>query len=232
MIELGLDRNREESMANRNIQQKILKNKRRGRYARFSGSTTRVISRTVQVLEQEGEDKVRVKDVEVYVGPVSLSKQVISTGRGPDKERLREYFERVHSYDQSLPDVIFGSHWMGSEKYSTERRSESGLRLKLPDIAGQYAEFIKGIPREMRIRLVDNTTGTLDLYFNMTQFFFVDVDYRKHFIRRSTIYPTKKRALDALKDQRVRWVEVLSSPKKAPKFERIGSGNPVAPPKS
>jgi hypothetical protein len=224
MIELGLDRNREESMANRYIQQKILKNKRRGRYAVFSGNTTRFTTERVDRGKYQDvnvtnpgtaeEDMVPTgKHIVVYAGEVSLSKQVINTGRGPDKERMQEYYQRVHSYDQALPITL-------------------GLTQPMAELLLRYDDIVKNTPREMRIRLVDNITGTLDLYFNLTQFFFVDVDYQKRFIRRSTVYPTKKRALDALKDKRVRWVETISSPKKAPKFERIGSGNPVAPPKS
>lgn len=201
-------------MANRSIEQKKLKMKRRNRHAVFSGATTRHVQmRDVTVLDPvlktDGtvdEDKVRIKTVRVLAGQVSLSKAVINTGRGPNHEAMQDYYRRIHSYDEALPATI-GS--MPIDQLAIGRRTESGLRLKDFDLAQRYSEFIKGTPKECRIRLVDNHTGVLDLYFTLNQWFFVDVDYQKKSLRRSKIYPSKAYAISMMTAHHITWVETI-----------------------
>lgn len=182
---------------NRSIEQKILKMKRRGRYAVLSGATSRIDqSRVVDYLIHEGEDKVTVASKRVYVGPVSFSKQVINTGRGPSSERMQEYYQRVHSYDQALPQTL-------------------GLTEPMKELMKKYDEVLRETPREMHVNLVNNAGGRLDLFFAGTQFFFVDADLRKKEVRRSRIYGSREYAMKMLKYKTITWVEVISSRKVA-----------------
>lgn len=173
-------------MVNRNIQQKMLKNKRKGRFARFSGATSKYAVR----IDRGKQDK-DGKNVIIPVGPISLSNAVM---KGPrvDKERLQEYYQRLNSFDQSLPQTL-------------------GLTEPMKALMSKYDEVIKDTPREMRISLVKHDLGMLDLYFNGQQFFFVDVDFKKRIIRRSRIYGTRKYAMMMLENGRVVWVETVKS---------------------
>lgn len=180
-------------MVNRTIQQKALKLKRRNRYAKFSGATSKFHVR----IDRGRQDKHTGKHVEVLVGEVSLSNQVMSTGRGPDAERMQTYYNRLRTFDETIPQTL-------------------GLSEPMKELMKKYDEVIKDTPREMRISLVNNALGMLDLYFNRNQFFFVDIDYRSRKIRRSRIYGSKTYALQQLKNKRVVWVETIRSPRKAP----------------
>lgn len=188
---------------NRSLEQKKLKMKKRGRYARFSGGLTKVVhTKAVEVLDHKGEDKVTVRTVEVYVGPASFSKQVMSTGRGPNAERMQEYYQRVHSYDEALPKTL-------------------GLTEPMKEMGERYSTILRE-QRDMYINLVNNHTGRLDLFFNTTQWFFVDVDLQKKFWRRSRIYGSKEYALKMLTNKTVTWVETISSRKTAKTLELSG----------
>lgn len=173
-------------MANRSIQAKILKNKRRGRYARFSGATSKVTERAVQRVVQEGEDKVRTVEVNVYVGLVSLSKQV-PKGSGPNAERMNSYYERLKSPVESktLADVL-------------------GL---VKD--ARYAHVWWDTPAVNRINLVDAITGRLDLYFHGTQWFFVDLDFKKKLIKRSRDHGSRRMAMMKLQTKSIQWIETI-----------------------
>jgi hypothetical protein len=197
-------------MANRSIEQKKLKMKRRNRHAVFSGGQTRFAERDGPAPFKEdiyGKTTTLQRDKKVLVGPVSLSKQVMNTGRGPNHEAMQDYYRRIHSYDEALPATIGA---MPIDQLVTGRRTESGLRLKDFDLAQRYSEFIKGTPKECHIRLVDNHTGVLDLYFTLNQWFFVDVDYQKKSLRRSKIYPSKAYAISMMTAHHITWVETLS----------------------
>lgn len=201
---------------NRSTQQKILKMKRRNRHAVFSGATSKYAVRVdngrwkdvAKVGQEPNEDWVPTgRHVEIPVGPVSLSKAVISTGRGPDAVRMQEYYQRIHSYDKSLPETIGA---MPIDQLQTGRKSESGLRLKDFDLGKQYSEFIKGTPKEMRICLFEDDIARLDLYFNTTQWFFVEVDYIRSKLRRSAIYKSRAVAMTLFEMDKITWVETIS----------------------
>lgn len=195
-------------MVNRTIQQKILKMKRRNRYARLSGATSKSQTRAgpSPFTEDEYGNTTTLRTREILVGPISLSKQVINTGRGPDNERMQEYYQRLYSFDQPLPDTIGA---VSIDKVTTGRRTESGLRLK--DLENTYANFIKGVPKEHRINYVDDDSARLDLFFAGPQWFWVEVDYRKKFCRRSKVYPNKKTAELYMFEEslKVTWVETI-----------------------
>jgi len=179
---------------NRTIEQKILKIKRRNRHAVFSGETTKYVDKEGPIPFTEdvyGNTKTG-KAKRILVGEVSLSKAVINTGRGPDAVRMQEYYQRIHSYDEALPKTL-------------------GFTGPMKEMMDNYSRIVKETPREMRIRLVDNHTGTLDLFFESYshQFFFVDVDYKKKLIRRSKIYASKKFAMRMLELKAITWVEQL-----------------------
>lgn len=199
-------------MVNRTIQQKILKMKRRSRFAKLSGSPsrykTRVIERLEPVVNPDGsinEDSTMIKQHHVLVGEVSLSRQVVNTGRGPDKERMQEYYQRLHSFDESLPATIGA---VSIDQIATGRRTESGLRLK--DLENTYNTFIKGVPKELRINYLNDEFARLDLFFAGTQWFWVEIDFKKKFCRRSKIYPNKKMADLMLTLDKITWVETIS----------------------
>lgn len=160
--------------------------KRRGRFARFSGATSKVVTKVVDRIEVEGEDKVRLKTVEIYVGPKSLSKQVINTGRGPNHERMQEYYNRV-----------------SAESKLTTLMEDLGIKHS------KYEQVCRETPKTNRINLVNNELGRLDLYWHETRWFFVDIDHRKKLIRRSEDYPTNKIAKRRLQRNLIEWVEYL-----------------------
>lgn len=173
-------------MVNRSIESKKLKMKRRNRFAVFSGATTKYMSRSAEVLENIGEDKVHVKRVEVLVGKVSFSKQVMNTGRGPSAERMAEYYNRVkpESFQTTLPED-----------------------LGIKDI--RYNQIWDDTDKDHHILLVSNSLGRLSLYFNKDRWFFVDVDYHKKVVRRSRVYGSKAFAMGRLHNKMVTWVETL-----------------------
>lgn len=200
-------------MANRGIQQKIVKMKRRNRHAVFSGATTqhlhhRSVEKLDPVLMPDGsidEDKVRIKRISIPVGPISLSKAVINTGRGPDAVRMQEYYQRVHSYDEALPDTIGGS--VPIDKVLSASRTEGGLWLKV--LENTYTNFIKGVPKECHINYLKDHEARIDLFFAGTQWFWVEINYKKKFARRSKIYPNKQMAELMLEMDKITWVEVI-----------------------
>lgn len=198
-------------MANRNMQQKLLKSKRANRYARFSGATSKFLPVPASA---DGDEK-------VLVGPVSLSKQVINTGRGPDPERMAEYYNRIRNFVDKTPKTRsfkgFDTTKPGDAQASSYRNAwlrsfgdtnEGGTNLLL-----RYQEIVRDTPKEMRINLVNNHTGMLDLYFSGTQFFFVEIDYKKKMIRRSKTYGSKKFAMRMLELRSITWVETIVSPR-------------------
>src|SRR4051812_32775992 len=112
------------SKGSRATQAKLRKKYRRGRYARFSGATTKFAIRVEQRLLREGdigedgkpihyrdpENQVRVKDVHVFVGPVSLTRQVVNGSKSSvNSERMETYFSHVRTKDQPLTVAeVFG----------------------------------------------------------------------------------------------------------------------------
>lgn len=172
-------------MVNRSIEQKILKMKRRNRYARFSGATSKTVTKVVERIEPEGEDKVRVKHVEVYVGLVSLSKQV-PKGKGPNQERMVQYYNTV-------------------KPSSFEKRT-------LADILGlvkdpRYAKIWWETPACNRVNLYEDSSGRLDLFFCGSQWFLVDIDFKNKIIRRSRDHGSKAMVMHRLTSRTVEWVE-------------------------
>lgn len=168
-------------MANRSIQQKILKMKRRNRFAKFSGAVTKFAVR----LDTNGRINREGKTVEYVLGPVSLSKQVISTGRGPDASRIAEYYNRVRRPNpRSLAEIYL-----------------------IQD--SRYQRVWDEIPPTNRITLVSNELGRLDMIWHGEVWFLVDLDYRENIIRRSRDYGSKNAVISRMAGNRIQWVESL-----------------------
>jgi len=184
-------------MGNRNIQSKILKMKKRHRYARFSGETSRFVERVGPVAFTEDEHgNVKTGETKmILVGKISLSRQVINTGRGPDPERMQEYYGRVSakSYQSNVPPTI-------------------GMTEPMKECQELISRLRGSVPETNCLRLVDNHTGMLLLFWasNGKVWFFIDVDYRTKTFRRSCEYNKKETALSRLRNHRVGWVEVYS----------------------
>lgn len=178
-------------MANRSIQAKILKRKRRNRFAKFSGSSVKYAKgdrvREVSYLEHIDEDKVTVKTKKVYVGVESFSKQVINTGRGPDKERMQTYYERVPtSFEpRTLAEVL-------------------GL-VKDP----RYATVWWETPATNKINVFVDGHARLDLFRHGQVSFFVELDFRTKTIRRSRDYSSVSTALKRFQLKSILWVEQI-----------------------
>lgn len=189
---------------NRSIEQKIVKMKRRNRHAVFSGSSAKYAVR-IDRGRYEGVTEVgngadtdlvpSGKHVVIPVGPVSLSKAVMSTGRGPDAVRMQEYYARIHSFDEALPDTI--------------GLSEPLKEMKRFELTKRYAEFIRGVPRELHINFLKDDNARLDLFFSGTQFFWVEVNYKERYWRRSAIYGSKKLAIAFMECNKITWVETI-----------------------
>ena len=179
------------AMVNRTIEAKKLKRKRRGRYAKFSGSTVKHSRgdrmKEISYLEHIDDDKVRVKTTTVFVGVESFSKQVINTGRGPDKERMQSYYDRVPtSFEpRTLAEVL-------------------GL-VKDP----RYASVWWETPATNKVNLLADDFARLDLYFHGTDWFFVELDFQAKIIRRSRDYSSRQTAILRLKLKTILWVEQI-----------------------
>lgn len=186
-------------MANRTIQQKIRKLKRHRRFARFSGSTTKHAVRVEVAIEHISEDKARIKEILVPVGPIHLSKHVVNTGRGPNNERMQQYYAAVKakSFEKEIP-------------IRTNVRMERWLK--------QYDKVITETPRQNHFNILSTKYICLDLFFKQVEkiWFFVEIDYQEQTIKRSRDYGSKETALDRLKNGRLAWIEELSVPSLAP----------------
>lgn len=134
-------------MANRSIQAKILKMKRRGKTLRFS-------------------------------------RQVINTGRGPNAERMAEYYARL-----------------SSESFEVTLSED----LEVKDT--RYAQVLQSIPSYHRIRLVDLPSVRLELFLLDDVWFFVETNYDTSTIRRSRDYGSKPFAMRSLIKKTVTWLE-------------------------
>lgn len=187
---------------NRSIEQKKLKMKRRNRHAVFSGASAKYAVRIDRGKFEEvtivgnGADEDQIpsgKHVVIPVGPTSLSKAVMSTGRGPDAVRMQEYYQRIHSYDQALPETI--------------GLTEPLKEMRKFELTKKYQQFILGVPKELHINFLNDTNARLDLFFSGTQFFWVEVNYKERFWRRSAVYSSKKLAVTYLECNKITWVE-------------------------
>jgi hypothetical protein len=182
-------------MANRSIQQKMLKIKRRNRHAVFSGETTKYAVRLEDRIEHVNEDTTRLKKISIPVGKISLSKAVINTGRGPDNSRMQEYYARLNSYDEALPKTLGFT--------GIDCSQSNSLVLK-------YQEILRDTPKEMRVCLFEDDIARLDLYFNITQWFFVEADFKKVKLRRSITYKNRQMAMAMYDMNSITWVETIS----------------------
>lgn len=164
--------------------------KRKGRFATFTGSTVKHLrgdrTTTVQFLEHEGEERVTVKSKTVFVGVQSFTKGVVNTGRGPNAERMQEYYNRVpkESY-KTLAD------YFGITK----------------DI--RYAQLWWETPPTNRINLISDEMMRLDLFWHGTNWFFIDLDFVKRTIRRSRDYGSRQFALSCLNNRVVEWEDEI-----------------------
>lgn len=161
--------------------------KRKGRFAKFSGATTTFIKERIAGIDAQGNE------VRVPVGNVSLSKQVVNTGRGPNQERIAEYYARVskESYEQYLPDAM-------------------PLTEPMKEIAKRYAAVVKETPRKNRLTLIQSDFYRLDIFMSGEECYFVEIDYCMETIRRSRTYGSKKYAYDRLNNNRITWSSMLS----------------------
>lgn len=203
---------------NRSIEAKIRKMKRRNRHAVFSGESAKYAVRIdrgryqdVTVTGQGAEEDLvpSGKHVVIPVGPISLSKAVINTGRGPDAMHMQEYYQRLHSYDQALPKTL---GFTGID--ASKRVIKVGLHGKRTqgdpnEIIKKYQEIIRDTPKEMRICLLDDDLARLDLFFNYQQWFFVEIDYTAETIKRSCIYRTRTLAMTMFDLRKITWVETI-----------------------
>lgn len=177
---------------NRRDQAKLRKKYNRGRYALFNGSSARHVKGTTRSVEKletvptvddpEGLDHVRVKIVEVYVGKISLSKGVINTGRGPNPERMQHYYDRITPESKAIT-------------------LKEDLGIKDP----RYEQVWLETPAVNKLNLANTKSGRLDLYWQGSVYFLVDLDYKEKLIRRSRDYGKKDRALDAVRHRRITW---------------------------
>lgn len=175
-------------MGRREDAAKVRKLKRRGRYARFSGSTTKTVARYDVVLEHITEERTHLKTIEIYVGPKSMGRQVINTGRGPDPQRMQSYYDHVPT---------------GKTKAVT-LAEDLGIKDK------RYSTIWWNTPSTNKLNIVDAPRiGRLDLFYSENGCFFVDLDYKLRIIKRSTVYRTIEIAKNRLQLHRILWVEQI-----------------------
>ena len=177
-----------EIMANRTIQQKLRKLKRRHRFARFSGGQTKFArERATGIFGPDG------KEIYVPIGPISLSKQV-PKGKGPNAERMQQYYNSVRpdSFKEPIP-------------VRTNKQMAEWLRT--------YHAIIEEAGKLSQINLSTTRKGSLDLLFRRAskECYFVEINYEEQFFRRSKVYSSRETALDRLKNRRIAWEEYLRS---------------------
>lgn len=179
-------------MVNRVIEAKKLKKKRRNRFAVFSGSTVKhlhgdVSKQVIYHTEEGSGDSVRIttRSKTVFVGVESFSKQVINTGRGPDPQRMQQYYNGVNP-----------------KSFTTKTLSETFGEIKDP----RYAKVWNETPITNRINLVTDVTGRLDLFWHDRIWYFVEVDNIRRTIRRSRDYGSKAFAKNDASHGRIDWV--------------------------
>jgi hypothetical protein len=162
--------------------------KQKGRFARFSGETTKFVNtRNTGVIDKDG------KDIYVPVGPIKLPSHVVNVGRGPNQERMQQYYNAVKP--ESFLEPL---------KLRTGPQMFKWLQ--------EYVNVLKETPINNRITLAEGPNGRLDLFFAQSakEWFFVEIDYSKVYIRYSRKYTSKKTALDRLSNQRVTWEGYLT----------------------
>lgn len=169
-------------MANRGIQQKIRKMKKRGRYARFSGTTTKYATRLeshVLVKDEDisGRNVSEVKFVDVYIGLKSFSNQVVNgTKRSVNSERMQSYYDHVKP-----------ASWL--------EKTPEDLGIKDP----RYAQLWRETPVQNKMNIATTAYGRMDMFIADGKVFFVDLDYKNKIIKRSKDYASvsdAKRSLD------------------------------------
>ena len=171
---------------NRSIEQKKLKMKRRGRFARFTGSTAKYAVRI-----DSGRQTDNGSSLEIPVGKISLSKQVMSTGRGPDAERMQEYYQRLHSYDQPLPQTL-------------------GLTGPMKELKEKFDRIVKETPTANKLCLFRHPQiGEVYLFYTLDQAFLVETQLKEKVIRRSRVYGSVKYAKKMYDANKITWVETL-----------------------
>ncbi len=177
-------------MVNRTIEQKRLKIKRKGRFARFTGGQSKYVTLTLhgrytEVTQTSDGDLIPSgKVVTVAVGPVSLSKGVMSTGRGPDAERMAEYYSRINakSYSIDLPE---------------------DFDIKDP----RYRQVWEETPNQHKLTFINNELYRLDLFYTQERCFFVETDYVAKKMRRSREYGSL--AMAKANRKRIQWVHEI-----------------------
>jgi len=177
-----------ERMANRTIQQKLRKLKRRHRFARFSGGQTKFVrERATGIIRPDGEE------IYVPIGPISLSKQV-PKGKGPNAERMQQYYNTVKPDSFKVPVPV-----------RTSKQMEQWLNA--------YHVLIEEAGKHVRVNLSTTKNGKLDLLYerHSVKCFFVEINYEEQFFRRSKVYSSRETALDRLKNRRIAWEEYLRS---------------------
>ena len=183
--------------------------KRRGRKARFEGATSKYVGMSTGKPTPNGLSYL------VPVGPVSLSKTVINTGRGPNQERIAEYYNRIRDW-KPLPS-LGTKKIIVEEVFETKTLQEDGRYLigqstRRVNLTEEYGKILEEC-KEMHIALVpDCHLGRTDLFFKSgsNEWFIVDIDYKTRTFRRSRIYGRKETAIDRWKNNRVTWVERIA----------------------
>lgn len=193
-------------MVNRSIQSKILKIRRRNRFAILSGAASKANYRVdhgkyadvATVKDKNGDfDQVPTgKHVKVLVGPISLSKAVINTGRGPDAERMQSYYNRIAGIGQELP--------------KTKGLTEPQKEMKAFSETEKFQVFILGAHLSMHINYYKDDWSRLDLFINGRRYFWVQSDFKKRVYKRSEVYPHKAMAETVMSADIIKWVEIIS----------------------
>lgn len=176
-------------MVNRSIQQKILKIKRRGRYAKFSGSSVKfvkgdVTKAVVYFEETNNGSTITTKGKTVYVGHTSLSVQKMKAG-GVNQERMKSYYEHGVRSCRTLGEYF----------------------NIIPD--PRYAKVWWEIPETNKINLLDDGISRLDMIWHGKVWFFVELDKITRIIKRSRDYGSKQFAMNKLTSNEVTWVEQI-----------------------
>lgn len=195
--------------SNRGMKAKLRKKANRGRYAKFSGATTRVLNIRVEeklvhngdLLDAKGkravlkDDQVQLRTVEVYVGPAHLSKQVVNTGRGPNSERMAEYYGRIQP--KSWLDII----------HKSLNRNEP-----MNELVALYKKVRADTPKENRLTIVDNpVAGRVDMFFTHHECWLVHINYQEKTFSVSRDYGNSRVALSRYKSNRVVWSQTISA---------------------
>lgn len=148
-----------------------------------------------------------------------FSKQTVNTGQGPAPLAVREYQNRLRTFNQEIPRTL-GMLLPSEDKVLTyknqvlKKEVDNVPRDEVEELLRNMRNMLEGVPVERHIRLAFGKNYKLFLFFSNDhkRWFFVEWKRRAANFRRSIVYSSKERALAVFKIDSVVWVQNVEVP--------------------